>query len=106
MLNWSEYEREEQPAPRKTMAPYWAVAMAIIVGAALAGVLWSGRVYAEPRLLVSDNTISITLYDDPCELKGQVANLPFKAVWQEGGGDLSGVLGAQCGPASGRCVFR
>ena len=80
---------DEQPA-RKTVAPYWAVAAAILLGGTLAGALWAGKVYAEPRLLASNGQVTVTLYDEPCELKEHVSNLPFKATWQEGGRTFKG----------------
>jgi hypothetical protein len=40
---------------------------------------------ADPRLVGrgEDGTI-ITLYDEPCALKDQVANLPLRATWDKG----------------------
>jgi hypothetical protein len=56
MMNWSEYEEAPQ---RKTILPYW---VAVILGIGVAGALWAGRVYAEPRFQVQDKDVSVTLY--------------------------------------------
>lgn len=75
--------------PNLTLIPFliWAV----LIGLTLAGVLYASRAVAEPRLLAVDNNgIAITLYDDPCELKGEIANLPYKATWTENGKTFEG----------------
>lgn len=79
---------------RKTVLPYWSVALAVSIGIALAGALWAGKVYAEPRFQVQDKNVSVTLYDEPCALKEHVANLPYRAVWVEKGQAFEGCFGA------------
>jgi len=39
---------------------------------------------------VQDKGVTITFYDDPCQLKDKVSNLPYKATWQEGGKTFQG----------------
>lgn len=46
---------------RKTVLPYWSIALAVSLGMALAGALWAGKVYAEPLFQVQDKGIAITL---------------------------------------------
>lgn len=93
MMNWAEHEQEQQPT-RKTVAPYWAVGAAILLGVALAGALWSGRAYSDPIFKAENEGVAITLYDEPCELAA-VSNLPFKAVWIEKGKTFQGCWGAR-----------
>jgi hypothetical protein len=79
---------------------YWrrvaaVVAAAIILGIVAGAVLYSGKVNAEARFQVQDKDITITLYDEPCELTEHVANLPYKAVWKEGAKTFQGCYGAR-----------
>jgi hypothetical protein len=52
MMNWSEYE-EEQPK-RKTISPYWAVVLAVLLGIGLASALWAGKVYSAPMFTATN----------------------------------------------------
>jgi hypothetical protein len=74
--------------PNLTLIPFliWAV----MIGLTLAGVFYASKALAEPRLLAVDNGVAITLYDDPCELKGEITNLPYKATWTENGKTFEG----------------
>ena len=47
--------------------------------------LFTAHAIADPRLIGrgEDGTI-VTLYDEPCALKDQVANLPLRATWDKG----------------------
>lgn len=38
--------------------------------------------YSEPQYVFKSKDLSIILYDDLCEMKDQVTNLPRKAVWR------------------------
>jgi hypothetical protein len=80
MMNWSEWE--EQPQERKTLAPYWAISLAVIFGLVLAAALWSGRVYAAPLFTATNEGVTITLTDEPCALDA-VSNLKYRATWVE-----------------------
>ena len=91
MMNWSEWEPEE--SQRATISPYWAL-IAIVLGVALAMALWAGGVRADPIARAEgDNGAAITLYNEPCELKDQITNLPFKASWVEGDKTYRGCWG-------------
>jgi hypothetical protein len=66
---------------------YWRRILGEIAVAVLIGItaVWATGANAEPRFAAEgDNGAVITLYDDPCELKEQITNLPFKATWTEG----------------------
>jgi hypothetical protein len=78
---------------RITWLPYslWAAILAVLLGIALAGA--TRFAHAEPRFQVANKDITITLYDDPCELKDQISNLPFKAEWKEGAKTYRGCWG-------------
>lgn len=49
---------------------------------------------AKPIGAVSSGNVSITLYDDKCDLKIQ---LPYKATWLEGRKEFQGCWGMQSG---------
>jgi hypothetical protein len=57
----------------------------VLVIAGLFLVLWVAHALAEARLVgrAEDGTL-ITLYDEPCAFKDQVANLPLRATWDKG----------------------
>src|SRR4051812_23975857 len=65
---------------------YWRrVAFLIFISFCLALLLLPLLANAEPRLRAEQGGVVITLYDEPCELKDQIANLPYKATWEEKG---------------------
>lgn len=65
---------------------YWRrVAFLIFIAFCLALLLLPLLASAEPRLRAEQGGVVITLYDEPCELKDQIANLPYKATWEEKG---------------------
>ena len=66
--------------------PFWAILLIVIF-------CWPSIVFAEPRFAVTDGKIAVTLYDDPCELKDTVSNLPYKATWTEGDKTYNGCWG-------------
>lgn len=39
---------------------------------------------------VTEGGVTISLYQEPCRLKEAVTNLPYRAVWTEGGKDVEG----------------
>ena len=65
--------------------PFWAILLIIFF-------CWPSIVFAGPRFATSDGKITITLYDEPCELDA-VKNLPYKAVWLENGKPSIGCWG-------------
>ena len=72
---------------------YWRrVGLAIFLGIALAVILLPLVAVAKPQYLASSGDVTITLFNDKCELK-EVANLPFKVTWQEGGKVFHGCFG-------------
>ena len=71
-------------------SPIWAVVFGLI----LAGALYAGKALSAPRFVATDGTTSITLHDEPCELKEVVTNLPYKATWVEGDKIIQGCWGA------------
>lgn len=56
-------------------------------------VAWATKAYADPRFAVSTDKFRVTLYDEPCALKDQITNLPYKAVWEEAGKVYQGCWG-------------
>jgi hypothetical protein len=66
--------------------PIWIVLLIVVF-------CWPSIVFSEPRFQVSNKDITITLFDDPCELKDQISNLPFKAEWKEGAKTYRGCWG-------------
>lgn len=52
----------------------------------------SGAAYAQPVYQASADGITITLYNEKCELD-QFSNLPFKATWSEKGKTFHGCFG-------------
>lgn len=79
--------------PNLTILPW--LCWGLILGLTLAAVFYASRVYAEPRFVATaqDGGVTITLYDDPCELTDKVTNLPFKVTWQENGKTSQGCWG-------------
>ena len=45
---------------------------------------------AEPIAQGGNSKITITLYDEPCQLKDQITNLQYRATWEEGGKKFKG----------------
>ncbi len=88
----NDYKNEFFPRPqedkRPTILPL--TAWAVVIGLVLGGALYSAKVHAEAMFTTSDGTVAITLYSDPCELKGEIKNLPYKAVWTEAGKTFEG----------------
>jgi hypothetical protein len=78
---------------RLTVIPWllWAV----IAAFAIAFIFHAGRASAAPTFGVQDGKITITLFDEPCELKDQVSNLPMKATWVEDGKTYKGCWAAR-----------
>ena len=57
---------------------------------------------ADPMFRATQGGVTVTLYDDPCELVA-VTNLPLKATWVENGKTYEGCYGAR--PDAGVVVF-
>ena len=71
-------------------SPIWAVVFGLILAVAL----YAGKALSSPRFVATDGTTSITLHDEPCELKEVVTNLPYKATWTENGKSFEGCWGS------------
>ncbi len=56
-------------------------------------VLLAAPVHAEPRYSFSSGTLSITLTDELCTLKGEISNLPRRSVWKQDGVETEGCWG-------------
>lgn len=96
------YEHDQQPQ-RATISPYWAL-VAILLGVVLAMAFWSSGVRADPIATASaENNAVITLYNEPCDIKDQVTNLPMRATWVEGGKTFKGCFGVR---PDNRCRHR
>ena len=67
--------------------PVWAVILIFIL-------CWPSIVLSAPRFAASEGATTVTLYDEPCELKEVVTNLPYKATWVEGDKIIQGCWGA------------
>jgi hypothetical protein len=90
MMNWSEYEKEEIKNERFHMR---RILIAVLLGGFIAAGLlaFAKKASADPRFAADgDNGAVITLFDDPCELKEQITNLPYKATWTESGKQFDG----------------
>lgn len=95
-----EHEQEQQ---RATISPYWAL-VAILLGVCLAMALWSSGVRADPIATAqAENNAVITLFNEPCDIKDQVTNLPMRATWVEGEKTFKGCWGPH--PDLGAAVF-
>lgn len=81
--SWSDSER-------KTVAPYWLVALAILFGVVLAMLPIYGR--AEAMYRAESDGVIVTLTDEPCAL-ASVKNLPHRSTWQEKGKTYEGCWG-------------
>ena len=68
---------------------YWRrVGAAVFLGLVLA--LFVGLVHGQPFAVAKADNGSVTLHRAPCELKSQIANLPYKAVWLQDGKTFEG----------------
>ena len=77
---------------RATIFPL--IAWALVIAFTLAGVFYASRVNADPIARANaENNAVITLYNEPCELKDQITNLPYKAAWVEAGKTFRGCWG-------------
>lgn len=56
-------------------------------------VVWATKAYSGPRLQATQEGVRVVLYDDPCQLTEQIANLPYKATWEEDGKTFQGCWG-------------
>lgn len=93
MMNWSEYEEQQQKHDR-------CVLRRIVIGIAAAVLLGLGAAYfakqalAEPIMKLEEGGVKITLHTDDCQLK-EVSNLPKRVTWEEGGKVIEGCWGLQ-----------
>jgi hypothetical protein len=77
--------------PKLTVLPWvlWALAAVLIV----ATVVWATKAHAEPRYQAGDSKVRVVLHDEPCRLKDQITNLPYRIVWHEGEKTVEGCWG-------------
>jgi len=61
----------------------------------IALVVVATNAHADPRFQVSTGDIRVVLHDEPCALKDQITNLPYRAVWYEKGQVFEGCWGAR-----------
>ena len=50
---------------------------------------------AAPMFTVQADGVRVTLYDEPCTLKRDIVNLPYRATWEEKGKTFEGCFGAR-----------
>jgi hypothetical protein len=91
-----EYFNDFPKMPRLTVIP-WVIWAAIIVTA-----IWATSAAAEPRFQVTADGARVVLFDDKCAVSA-VANLPYKATWEEKGKVYQGCWGAR--PDAGVVMF-
>lgn len=85
-----EYQERERAHERCALR---RIVIAVLLGGFMAAglIAFANKASAEPRYAAAgDNGAVITLYDDPCELKEQITNLPYKATWSEAGKQFDG----------------
>ena len=55
---------------------------------------WPAATFAQPMFTAKDGGGAVvTFFNDECELKGEVTNLPYKATWTEKGKVFQGCWG-------------
>lgn len=85
-----EYQERERTNERCALR---RIVIAVLLGGFIAAglIAYSAKAMADPRFAADgDDGAVITLYDDPCELKEEITNLPYKATWTEGGKQFDG----------------
>lgn len=75
--------------------PFWAVLLIVIF-------CWPTMAGARPMAQAQAEGITITLHNEPCEMKA-IENLKMKATWQEKGKTFNGCWGAH--PQYGLVMF-
>jgi hypothetical protein len=65
----------------------------LVQGVVAVGLLlvWAG-LYAAPIAVANAPGITVTFYDEPCQIK-TVTNLPLRATWTQGGKTIEGCFG-------------
>lgn len=84
---------QQSKEDRAKLAQRVIVTLGIICAIAL--VLAAANAHADPRFQVSTGDIRVVLHDEPCALKDQITNLPYRAVWHEKGQVFEGCWGAR-----------
>ena len=85
-------EPEEERAGHRRFVSWLALLLALVIGGAVV------VAHAEPVAEARSETTRIVLHSDKCALK-EVANLPRRATWEEGGKVYEGCWGGR--PDSG-----
>lgn len=96
MSEEKEYFSDFPKIPGITVIP-WFIWAALIVLA-----VWTTGALAEPRFQVVADGARVVLHDDKCAVSA-VANLPYKATWEEKGKVFQGCWGAR--PDAGVVMF-
>lgn len=72
------------------------VILGLLLGAFIgSAVIYSVSSRAEPRFQVQNEGVRVVLHDEPCQLKEQITNLPYRVVWYEKGKAVEGCWGAR-----------
>lgn len=82
-----EYFHDFPQLPRLTVIPWLIWALLILT------VIWATNAYAGPILKGEAEGITVTIYEEACQLK-EVTNLPKRATWTEKGKTFEGCVGA------------
>jgi hypothetical protein len=103
MLENPFYHNEDAKAERGFLRKAWAIlgAVCFFILFAIAAT-WPTKAHADPRFQVEADGAKVVLYDDKCAVAA-VANLPYKATWEEKGKVFQGCWGAR--PDAGVVMF-
>lgn len=99
-LNSEEIKRQRTALAQRIIAFLGAVSLAVLV---LLAATWPTKAHAEPVMQTSEGGVTVQLWTDACALQKQIANLPYKATWHEGGKVIEGCWGAR--PDVGVVIF-
>lgn len=77
--------------------PAFAGRVIIIVGLLLLFLFFASASEAKPIAALSEEGVTITLYDDKCPLTKKVTNLPYRATWKDKDKSFEGCAGSTAG---------
>lgn len=89
---WTDDEKVETVFP----LPVWVAIFVFLT-------CWPAAVFSAPMAKASLDGIEITVYEEDCQLKETVSNLPKRATWVEKGKTFEGCAGAV--PQLGMVMF-
>src|SRR5688572_21050302 len=84
--------RKQERSTLREIASY-VVGLLALVALGVAAT-WHTKAHAEPRFQVVADGARVVLHDDKCAVAA-VANLPYKATWEEKGKVFQGCWGAR-----------